>query len=509
MSDISMEAAVNRVLELGLMTAQQIHELRVMAGGRAMSGEDFLQAATRRDFLTPYQVERLSRGETSGYFYGDYKVLYFVGAGTFGRVFRAAHRISGDVVALKVLRQKYSDDPVAAAQFIREGELGKKLQHPNIVAIRDVCSTKTESYFVMEFIEGSNLREFLKIRERLEPVEALRMVLGIALGLECAAKFGITHRDMRMSNVLVSSKGEAKLLDFGLAVMDRDGNDDSTSRTVDYAALENSTGTPRDDRRSDIFFTGAILYQLLTGESAYTEAKGRNQRPDPDRFLHMVPIRERLADLPIAVETVVQRAMALDPARRYQTPGQLADDIRQVIDRLERASAVDESSPEFASIREAIDQPLQRREKEEEIRGTLLVAESDPEFQNLFREGFRRNRFQVILTSDPQRAVERVRQDPSKIACVLFSCHKLGRDAYKAFDGLKDEVGADSVPAILLLSEKQAEWKGKLILAPHRIVLMMPILFRALRGAVDYLVEKYPPVEEAVSEEATFSTRSI
>ncbi|MDO4559147.1 MAG: serine/threonine-protein kinase, partial [Planctomycetia bacterium] len=384
MSDISMETAVNRVLELGLMTAQQVHEIRMMAGSRAMSGEDFLQAATRRDFLTPYQVDRLSRDETSGYFYGDYRVLYFVGAGTFGRVFRAAHRITGEVVALKILRQKYCDDPEAAARFVREGELGRKLQHPNIVAIRDVCSTKTERYFVMEFVEGSNLREFLKIRERLEPMEALRMVYGIASGLECAARFGVTHRDLRMSNVLVSSKGDAKLLDFGLAAMDREGNDDPASRTVDYAALENSTGAPRDDRRSDIFFAGAILYHLIAGESAYEEAKGRGQRPDPDRFLHMVPIRQRIPELPIAVESVIQRAMALDPTKRYQTPGQLADDIRQLLERLEKASQVDESSAEFAQIREAIDQPL-FREKEETIRGTLLVAESDPEFQNLFR----------------------------------------------------------------------------------------------------------------------------
>ena len=507
MSDISMESAVNRTLELDLMTAQQVHEIRVVTGNRAITGEEFFQTATNRDFLTPYQVERLMREETTGYFYGDYKVLYFVGAGTFGRVFRAAHRITGDVVALKVLRQKYSDDPEAAAEFVREGELGKKLQHPNIVAIREVYASQAENFFVMEFVEGSNLREFLRIRGRLKPVEALQMTLGIARGLEFASKFGVTHRDMRMSNVLVSSKREAKLLDFGLAAMDREGNDDLSSRTVDYATLENSTGAPRDDRRSDIFFTGAILYQLLTGESAYEESRGRGQRADPDRFRKMVPIHQKLPDLPVAAETVVQRAMSLDPSKRYQTPSALAEDIQRAIDRLDltqRGGSGDDTLLE-SDADATFDSPVQpESQHEEKLRGTLFVVESDPEFQNLFRSGFRKNHWNVILTSDPQRAVDRIRQNPAKVACVLFSTYRLGRDVFDAFNGLKDEMATEEIPAILLLAAKHTEWKDDLTPAPHRVVLTMPVGFRALRGAAEYLYEKFPPLDDDV-EESTFS----
>ncbi|MDD3469041.1 MAG: serine/threonine-protein kinase [Thermoguttaceae bacterium] len=499
MSDISMEQAVNRTLELGLMTAQQVQEIRAATGNHSISGEDFLNAATRRNFLTPYQVERLLSDQPTGLFYGDYKILYFVGAGTFGRVFRAVHRITGEMVALKVLRQKYSDDPEAAKQFIEEGNLGKKLQHPNIVAIREVHTSRSEHYFVMEFIEGSNLREFLKIRGTLSPIEAVRMTLGIARGLEFASKFGVTHRDLRLSNVLVSSTGEAKLLDFGLAAMEKSDSDDFTSRTVDYAALENSTGAPRDDRRSDIFFAGAILYHLLAGESAYEETKGRSQRVDPDRFKKMEPIQKRLPDIPISVATVVQRAMALDPNKRYQTPGEFADDLQNVLTRLEQLEQGDTSSVEVDDT--ALATPVAPVQVEAKCRGTFFVVESDPQFQDLFRNGFRKNRLRVILTSDPQRGAERIQQSPTLVACALFSTHKLGRAAFDAFNSLKDELATQEVPAILLLDEKHSEWKEELSPAPHRLVLEMPVGFRALREAVDYLLEKFPPIMEDEEDE--------
>ncbi len=498
MSDISMEQAVNRTLELGLMTAQQVQEIRAATGNHSISGEDFLNAATRRDFLTPYQVERLLSDQPTGLFYGDYKILYFVGAGTFGRVFRAVHRITGEMVALKVLRQKYSDDPEAAKQFIEEGNLGKKLQHPNIVAIREIHASRSEHYFVMEFIEGSNLREFLKIRGKLSPIEAVRMTLGIARGLDFASKLGVTHRDLRLSNVLVSSTGVAKLLDFGLAAIDKSDNDDSSSRTVDYAGLENSTGAPRDDRRSDIFFAGAILYHLLAGESAYEETKGRGQRVDPDRFKKMEPIQKRLPDLPISVATVVQRAMALDPNKRYQTPGELANDLQNVLTRLEEVDQGDKSSSEV-DMKPAV--PVVPAQVEEKCRGTLFVVESDPQFQDVFRNGFRKNRLRVILTSDPQRGAERIQQSPTLVACALFSTYKLGRAAFDAFNSLKDELATQEVPAILLLDERHSEWKAELSPAPHRLVLEMPVGFRALRGAIDYLLEKFPPIMEDEEDE--------
>ena len=95
--------------------------------------DDFRKLLVRRELMTSYQVDKLSRGETKGYFYGEYKVLYLVGTGTFARVYRAVHRETGEVVAVKVLRLRFSQDPEQTEQFLREGEMGAKLRHENIV----------------------------------------------------------------------------------------------------------------------------------------------------------------------------------------------------------------------------------------------------------------------------------------------------------------------------------------------------------------------------------------
>ncbi|GAG45759.1 unnamed protein product, partial [marine sediment metagenome] len=109
-------------------------------------------------------------------FFGDYKVLYLVGAGSFARVYRAVHKKTGKVVAVKVLRKRFSENPAQYRQFVREGLLGKSLRHENIVPIFDVVSKKAEHFLVMEFVEGRNLREFVKVRKKVEPFEAVRLM---------------------------------------------------------------------------------------------------------------------------------------------------------------------------------------------------------------------------------------------------------------------------------------------------------------------------------------------
>src|SRR5271157_446992 len=167
MGNPSAEQLLQRALDLELLTERQFQDVWASVGTRLATVDEVKKQLLRGEFMTNYQLDRLAKGERSGFFYGPYKVLYTVGAGTFARVFRAAHRQTGEIVALKVLRKRFSDNPEQSTQFIREGKLGLTLRHPNIVPIYDVASDGRSHYLVMEFIEGWNLRDLVRIRTKL------------------------------------------------------------------------------------------------------------------------------------------------------------------------------------------------------------------------------------------------------------------------------------------------------------------------------------------------------
>ena len=141
-----------------------------------------------------------------------------------------------------------------------------------------------------------------------------------------------------MSNVIVSSDGEAKLLDFGLAGMEGAEADERVNpRTIDYAGLERATNVRKDDTRSDIFFAGCIYYQLMSGQPALAETRERSQRLSKSRFQDIKPILEVAPNLPLALARVVTKAIELDPARRYQTPGEMLADLKLAAKRVAEA----------------------------------------------------------------------------------------------------------------------------------------------------------------------------
>lgn len=487
MAQPSAEKIAQRAFDLGLLDEQQLREIWAALGARDVPVNELLQLLLRREYLTNYQVERLVKGERSGFFFGPYKVLYLVGSGTFARVYRGVHKENGQVVALKVLRNRFSDNPEQYERFLREGQLGRELRHPNIVPIYDVCSDGRTHYLVMEFVEGWNLRDFVKIRTRLDAAEATRLMIGITDGLRYAFERGLTHRDLKLSNVLISSRGQPKLVDFGLAALDDTVTDEAladlpNARTIDYAALERVTGVRKDDTRSDIYFLGCIYYHMLSGQAPLPEGRDRVQRLSKWRFQRIRPIRQLAPEVPDAVALVVNKAMMLDPNKRYQTPAEMLADLHIAARRL-------------AEVRDKA--AAQRTGQGSDGRGGLphkppravMIVESNAELQDTLRTGLKRAGYRVLLTIDPVRALRRFQQDGQTADCVVFDGQTLGRPALEAFNDLAETSRTHNVRAMLLLDRGQSQWQSEARTAPHRQVVLLPITMKEFRARLASLLD--------------------
>jgi serine/threonine-protein kinase len=489
MAGPTAEQLAERAFNLGLLTDAQRTQLLSELGIRDVGPEEFAQLVVRREFMTNYQTERLLRGEKSGFFFGDYKALYFVGSGSFARVYRAVHRETGQIVAVKVLRRKYSESPATYEPFIREGEVGRTLRHPNVVPIYEVHSLDKEKlhFLVMEFVEGRNLREHVRVRGKLDAMEATRMAAGICRGLDYAFQRGLTHRDLKLSNVLVSSRGDAKLVDFGLAGIDETAGNEAVgenpnARTIDYAALERATGVRKDDTRSDIYFLGCVYYHMLSGRPPLVETRDRVQRLSKQRLTEVPAIRDVEPSVPSAVAMVVGKAMSLDADKRYQTPGAMLIDIEALLKRLAEGTASEEESEPDRQQRERAAAVLEVRQKRGQQ--AVMVVESNARMQDILRDGLKRAGFRVLVTSDPRRALERFWGGEKAADCIIFNAQDLGQPALAAFNQLADDTRSAAMPAILLLDEPQQAWRTKAKLGDHRLVLSMPITMKELRVAL-------------------------
>jgi serine/threonine-protein kinase len=359
--------------------------------------------------------------------------------------------------------------------FRREGEFGMKLKHPNIVEIHEVYSHGVTHYIVMDFVEGRNLREFYRAKRRFDALEAAEIMAGVMAGLTYALQQGMTHRDLKMSNVLVSSEGAAKLVDFGLAGMkgmEEAEAEGFSRRTVDYAGLERATGVRQDDPRTDIFFAGTIFYQMLTAVPALTESRDRAQAGRA-RYRDIKPILDLTPKLPLSLAMIVNKALEFDPDKRYQTPSDMLVDLKIAIKRIKTAEEGGPVAGQELSSSEGLDSQGQPRK--------LMIVESDVKMQDKLRELFKRNGYRVLVSSDPERVLARFYDDQRAADVVLFTTSTNGRAAVDVFNRFGQELVTRDVPAVLLLDQNHHHWEDEVQAAEHRAVAKMPIKMRQLR----------------------------
>lgn len=492
------EQLAQRALDVSVVDDAQLQSVWGELGSTNVPLGIFQQALLRRELLTQYQLEKLMKADSrTGFFYGDYKVQYCVGAGTFARVFRAVHRVTGQIYAVKVLRSRYSNaklnDPKTGKSnrpfielFRREGELGMPLKHPNIVEIHEVYSHGLTHYLVMEFIEGRNLREFYRAKRRFDFLEAAGIIEGVLAGLKYALDQGVTHRDLKLSNILLSSDGVPKLVDFGLAGVQGDDveaiAEGVSRRTVDYAGLERTTGVRKDDPRTDLYFTGCIFYQILSGTPALGDTRDqRAQQAGRARYRDIKPILDLVPKLPMALAMVVGKALEFDPERRYQTPGDMLIDLKLAIKRVKTAAEGGRVEQELSSHEGHDEQGRPRR---------LMIVESDVKMQDKLRDLFKTNGYRVLVSSDPDRVLERFYSDPKAADVILFSTGNNGRAALEVFNRFAQEPVTRELPAVLLLDKNHHDWADEAQTADHRAVARMPIKMRELREVLLEVAQK-------------------
>ncbi|HUY34218.1 MAG TPA: protein kinase [Pirellulales bacterium] len=502
MAELNAEQIAQRAFDLNLLDERQLQDVWGEFGRRDVPADEFAQFLLRRELLTNFQLDRLLKNERGGYFYGDYKALYMLAGGSFARVYRAVHKDTRVVRAIKVLRKRYSDNPAQTEHFCREGLVGKSLRHPNIVPIHEVYSKGTTHFLVMEFVEGRNLREFIKIRKKLVPVEATRLMIDMASGLRYAVEHGVSHRDLKLTNILVSSKGQAKLADFGLAATDAAFSEETVDglnqRTIDYAGLERATGVRKDDLRSDIYFLGVIYYHMLQGKSPLNETRDRIQRLSKSRFFDVAPVHQAIPEVPRVVAQVINQAMDLDPSRRYQTPAQMLVDLNIAAERL--AAGDDQAGPPVDASEVEFKKWQAERERLTAVlatdaqRHSLMIVESSTRMQDSFRTNLKNAGYRVLVTSDPRRALAQFQDDKKPADCILFSTGQLGESAISAFNEFAAGTQTNHIPALLLLGPDHHEWKEKAgpDLAPHQRVLSMPIAIKDLLDTVAGLLPSVP-----------------
>jgi serine/threonine protein kinase len=285
----------------------------------------------RDGLLTHFQAEQILQGKWRRFTLGKYKVLERLGSGGMAHVYLCEHTLMRRRVAVKVLPTAKASDESSLQRFYREARAAAALDHPNIVHAYDIDQDEALHFLVMEYVDGASLQEVVKKSGPLAPARAANYIRQAALGLEHAHRQGLVHRDIKPGNLLLDRNGTVKILDMGLARFFNDEDDvltrkyeESVLGTADYLAPEQAVDSHTVDIRADIYSLGATFYYLLTAKTPF-EGGSVAQKLIWHQTRQARPINTLRPDVPADLQAVLDKMMAKDRERRYQTPMEVAD----------------------------------------------------------------------------------------------------------------------------------------------------------------------------------------
>ncbi|MDP9342611.1 MAG: Stk1 family PASTA domain-containing Ser/Thr kinase [Actinomycetota bacterium] len=278
---------------------------------------------------------------------GRYRVEGLLGSGGMAQVYRGTDTVLSRTVAIKVLSSDYARDPAFVERFRREAQAAARLNHPTVVSVYDSGSDGGVHFIVMEFVAGRTLADVLAAEGPLPPERAAAISARVAEALSFAHEAGLVHRDVKPGNVMITEQGDVKVVDFGIARAASGQTVTQTTSilgTASYLSPEQAEGKPVDGR-SDIYSLGIVLYELLTGRVPFTGSS-----PVAVAYRHVteepVPPSAVRPGVPPALEAITLRALAKDPAQRYQSAELMRSDLEAVARAGAAASATAVGEPD-------------------------------------------------------------------------------------------------------------------------------------------------------------------
>lgn len=329
----------------------------------------------------PPTVERLAE------LFPSLQIIGLIGAGGMGAVYKARQKGLDRIVAIKILPEEFGHDVKFALRFTREARTLAKLNHPNIVALYEFGNVADAYYFLMEYVEGTTLRDVVQARE-LAPKHALAIVPSLCDALQYAHDKGVVHRDIKPENILMSTDGSVKIADFGLSrILGSDSQQSSLTATHQvmgtprYMAPEQMEGARGVDHRADIYSLGVVIYEMLTGELPI----GRFAAPSTK------------VEIDVRLDDVVLRSLEKEPQRRYQSASQIKSDVESITSTSNPAYAPTVVGDASSHQREG--QSVPATMEQQELAGRLLLTRRQlmQRVENSLRPLFRWQIVQILF----------------------------------------------------------------------------------------------------------------
>lgn len=347
-----------------------------------------------------------------------YEILEKIGTGGMSDVYKAKCHKLNRFVAVKVLKQEFSENANFVSKFRVEAQAAAGLMHPNIVNVYDVGEENGIYYIVMELVEGITLKKYIEKKARLSYKEAVSIAIQVSLGIEAAHNNHIIHRDIKPQNIIISKEGKVKVTDFGIAKAATSNTITSNVMgSVHYTSPEQARGGYSDEK-SDIYSLGITLFEMLTGRVPFNGETTvaiaikhiQEEMPSPKEFV---------AEIPNSVEQIVLKCCQKSPDRRYQSMGELVEDLKQSLINPEDSFVVFQDPDEEAATRFISDNEMAQIKRQSERRDSMdealrLKADVEGDMQEEYGE--------EDYEDDYDPHVERITTILTVVAGIVICC---------------------------------------------------------------------------------------